>query len=231
MRFAIATVALAGAVMAGAHEEEAQSTVYSTEYYTITSCPPEVPDCPATSGAVTSSVFPVTTKTIYDTITRTVTDCPETVTDCPADATSIVTETVAVSTTVCPIDEAEPTEEPEPTDEPEEEEPEPTDSFVPSITGSYPPYPTSTLVTVAPEPECPSTSVKTIKTSITTVIPTIIYETVEVPCPTPSTSSTPSAGIPTGSQPTPSGPVTGAGAAIKGSAFLAAAAGLVAFLL
>lgn len=211
MRFALTAVALAGAVLA----EEAKSTFFSTEYVTITSCAPEVTNCPAASTVVTSSVVPMTTSTIFTTTTKTITDCPDTVTHCPADSTTVVTETIAVSTTVCPVEE---TETPE--------EPEETGSFVPSASGSViPPNPTTTLVTEAPA--CPTYSVKTIKTSITTVIPTIIYETVEVPCETPAPpKSTPSA-KPTGTQPAKPPVVNGAGA-LGGSALLAAAAGLVA---
>jgi len=43
-------------------------------------------------------------------------------------------------------------------------------------------------------PQCPTYSVKTIHTSITTVVPTVIYETVAIPCPTGKP-------IPTGSYP------------------------------
>ncbi|KAK3900488.1 hypothetical protein C8A05DRAFT_35871 [Staphylotrichum tortipilum] len=222
MRFAIATVALAGAVLAN---EEAQSTVYSTEYYTVTSCAPEVTNCPATATVVSSSVIPLTTSTVYATSTKTITDCPDTVTHCPADSTILVTETIAVSTTVCPVEATE-TEVPE--------VPSFTASSVSaSATGSpsgsvIPPpvVPSSTLVTVAPA--CPTVSVKTIKTSITTVIPTIIYETVEVPCPTSTPKATPS-GKPTGTN--PGTPIQTAGAATFGaSAILAAAAGLFALL-
>ncbi|KAK3295961.1 uncharacterized protein B0H64DRAFT_374114 [Chaetomium fimeti] len=240
MRFALATVALAGAALAHGHEEEAQSTVYSTEYYTITSCAPEVPDCPASSTVVTSSVVEMTTSTVYSTTTKTITDCPDTVSNCPADSTTVVTETVAVSTTVCPVEPTETPEVPEPTEtpgSPEETEtespetPEETETpEVPEPTGSVipPPAVSSTLVTEAPA--CPTTSVKTIKTSITTVIPTIIYETVEVPCETetPPAQSTPSS-VPTGTR--PGGPVETAGAATFGaSALFAAAAGLFALM-
>jgi hypothetical protein len=222
MRYAVAAVALAGAVMAS----EPESTVYLTEVVTLTSCPPEVPDCPATSTVVTSTVIPMTTSTIYDTTTYTVTDCPDTVTHCPADSTTVVTETIAVSTTVCPV---EPTETPEVPSETESESPEFTGSFEPSQvpSGSVIP-PSSTFITEAPA--CPTTSVKTIKTSITTVIPTIIYETVEVPCPTSTggPKSTPSS-KPTGTK--PGGPIATAGAATFGaSAVFAAAAGLFALL-
>lgn len=222
MRFAVATLALAGAAIAhGSAEEEAQSTVFSTEYYTVTSCPPEVTNCPASSTVVSSSVIPLTTSTVYATTTRTITDCPDTVTNCPADSTVLVTETVAVSTTVCPVGPEEPTVTPTWTWTPPSNG---TGSAIPN-----PPYPTSTLVTVAPE--CPTVSVRTIKTSITTVIPTIIYETVEVPCPTAApTSSAPSGYTPTTAKATPTGPVKGAAATLGGSFVLAAAAGLIALM-
>ncbi|KAK4157909.1 hypothetical protein C8A00DRAFT_11251 [Chaetomidium leptoderma] len=225
MRFALATVALAGAVLA---TEEAQSTVYSTEYYTITSCAPEVTNCPASSTVVSSSVVEMTTSTIYSTTTRTVTDCPDTVTHCPADSTTVVTETVAVSTTVCPVEPTPtgPAATASETEEPEQPEETGNPSFSPSV---EPPFPSSTLITTA-APACPTTSVRTIKTSITTVIPTIIYETVEVPCETAVVPpvSTPS-GVPTGTN--PGGPIQTAGAATMGaSALFAAAAGLFALL-
>lgn len=231
MRFALATVALAGAALAHGHEEEAQSTVYSTEYYTITSCAPEVPDCPATATVVTSSVVSLTTSTVYSTTTKTITDCPDTVSNCPADSTTVVTETVAVSTTVCPVEPTETPEQPEETATESPEEPTETETpEVPEPSGSFvePPVVSSTLVTEAPA--CPTTSVKTIKTSITTVIPTIIYETVEVPCETetPPAQSTPSS-VPTGTR--PGGPIETAGAATFGaSALFAAAAGLFALM-
>ncbi|KAL2271644.1 hypothetical protein VTJ83DRAFT_1015 [Remersonia thermophila] len=199
MRFAAAAVAFAGAVLA-------DQTVYSTEYYTITSCPPEIVKCPSSATVVTSSVIPMTTSTIYSTTTRTVTDCADTVSYCPPDSTKVVTETVPVGTTVCPI---EPTDEPEPTEVV-------APSFWPSG-GSI--IPAETPATTE-APACPTSSVRTIKTSITTVIPTIIYETVEVPCPTEAPTET-----------GPAVPIVTAGAASFGaSALLAAAAGLVALL-
>jgi hypothetical protein len=215
MRFAVATVALAGAVLA---HEEAQSTVYSTDYFTITSCAPEVTNCPARSTVVSSSVVPLTTSTIFSTTTRTVTQCPDTVTHCPAHSTVVVTETIAVSTTVCPVEATE-------TAGPTTTGPHSFPSASASGSGSVIPVPSSTLVTVAPA--CPTYSVKTIKTSITTVIPTIIYETVAIPCPT-TAKSTPS-GKPTGTS--PGTPIQTAGAATFGaSAVFAAAAGLFALM-
>ncbi|KAL2156140.1 hypothetical protein VTH82DRAFT_885 [Thermothelomyces myriococcoides] len=211
MRFALATVALAGAVLA---TEEAQSTFTSYEYVTITSCGPEVTDCPGSSTATAD----LTTSTIYSTTVRTVSDV-------------VVTETTSY-TTVCPVTSTEAA--------PEESE----TLAPPEYSGSYlppPPADSTTLVTAAPV--CPTTSVKAITTSITTVIPTVIYETVEVPCATsaPSNPLPPSAGLPPVSsstipgaeQPstTSSPPIVTAGAATFGApAALAAAAGVFALL-
>ncbi|KAJ4317290.1 hypothetical protein N0V84_007426 [Fusarium piperis] len=90
------------------------STIYATQTYTITSCPPEVTKCPVGSVttetvAVTTTVCPVsqefTISTVYTTKTATVTQCPPEVTKCPVG--SVTTETVAVSTTVCPVTKGE----------------------------------------------------------------------------------------------------------------------------
>jgi hypothetical protein len=102
------------------------STILSTHTYTITSCAPEVTNCPV--GKVTETVYtsttycPVdasevkatsapasktstaageyTTSTILSTKTYTITSCAASVTDCPIGK---VTETVYTSTTVCPV--------------------------------------------------------------------------------------------------------------------------------
>ncbi|KAK4461427.1 hypothetical protein QBC42DRAFT_347204 [Cladorrhinum samala] len=186
MRFAAAIVALAGAALA-----EDMSTVYSTEYYTVTSCAASVTNCPARSTVVSSSVFPVVPT-----------------------STGVPHFTNSSSTAV-----AEP---PYPT----------THKVEPVIlpTGGF-------QTTVAPAPVCPGHSVKTISTSVTTVIPTVIYETVEVPCPTggagvPAPSGVAPSG--TGSAPSvtqPSVPiVTGGASTMGGSIALAAAAGVLALL-
>ncbi|EMR63275.1 putative glycoside hydrolase family 18 protein [Eutypa lata UCREL1] len=97
------------------------STVMNTVTYTITSCAPTVTNCPvgsvttetiaisttvcpvtATSQQPTTEV-PVTTSTIYSTRVATVTKCPASVTNCPVG--SVTTETIAISTTVCPVTE------------------------------------------------------------------------------------------------------------------------------
>lgn len=253
MRFSVATVALAGTAYAAYQVEapEPESTVYATEYYTITSCGPTVTNCPAESTAVYSSSYPLTTSTIYSTNYQTKTE---------SDSTYVVTETIPIGTTVCPVEEGYqtsvyPTSEVYPTGYPSESAsavPYPTGSAsgypsgVPYPTGGYPtgegyptggessyptggegPYPTETVA-----PACPTYSVKTISTSVTTVVPTVIYETVEVPCPTASAGY--SVPIGNGSYPTATYPaqatVTAGAATMGGSVLLAAAAGLAAIL-
>ncbi|QGI89044.1 hypothetical protein CEK26_000259 [Fusarium fujikuroi] len=101
-------------------------TVYSTEVYTISKCASTVKDCPY--GSVTTKSYPVsttvcpiteehskptgyappeyTTKTVYSTKVYTVTKCGPEVPNCPYG--SVTTETVPVSTTVCPVTEEHP---------------------------------------------------------------------------------------------------------------------------
>lgn len=157
MRFATIAVAFAGAVMA-------ESTIYSTKYFTITSCAATVTDCPASSTQVHSSVYPVTTPYSNSTVTGSV---------------------------------------------------KPTWVLTPSAAAA-----------------CPTYSVKTISTSVTVVVPTVIYQTIAIPCPT---TASPSTGFPT---PSANGTVTKppvatvtAGASNMGSSlFVAAAAGLAAIV-
>ncbi|KAJ9290830.1 hypothetical protein DTO021C3_1424 [Paecilomyces variotii] len=63
---------------------------------------------PVASSAVDGTAL-FTTSTVYSTRTATITACPSTVTNCPARAktTYLTTETVLVSTTVCPITETQ----------------------------------------------------------------------------------------------------------------------------
>ncbi|KAM0705646.1 hypothetical protein Q7P35_007006 [Cladosporium inversicolor] len=60
------------------------------------------------SPATTSPVS-LTTSTVYTTTVDTITSCAATVTDCPAESQStvLITKTIAVSTTVCPVTETE----------------------------------------------------------------------------------------------------------------------------
>lgn len=215
MRYTAAAIAFAGAAMAHGHSaEEAESTVFSTQYFTVTSCAPTVTNCPARSTVVTSSVVPMTTSTIYTTKVSTITSCAPTVTNCPAASGTpiIVTETEAISTTVCPVTEG--SAKPTPTAPVVVPPPAGGNNTVPAV-----PIPTTAAATkpvpvttggVAPSVSVPATlatsaaatcggvSVKTISTSVTTVIPTVIYETVQVPCPTPSKPSATIPGVPTG---------------------------------
>ncbi|KAF9872667.1 hypothetical protein CkaCkLH20_09846 [Colletotrichum karsti] len=253
MKYSIAAAALAGAVMA----QEPASTVFSTAYFTVTSCAPTVTNCPARSTVVSSSVVPVTTSTIYTTKINTITSCAPEVTNCPAGSTVVVTETKAIGTTICPVTEtgakptptgpavvvpppaggnngttpvAVPTKSipaPGTTEAATKPVPVTTGGAVPSV--SQP----ATLISSPAAPVCPGSSVKTISTSVTTVIPTVIYETVQVPCATAS-SAKPSAGIPgtptngTAVPPTKT-PVTAGASGLSGSVVFAAIAGVAAY--
>jgi len=65
---------------------------------------------PKESPPVSSKQAPeLTTSTIYSTQYHTVTSCASTVTNCPAHSTVVVTDIIAVSTTVCPVEQAQPT--------------------------------------------------------------------------------------------------------------------------
>ncbi|KAM5343407.1 hypothetical protein ACJ41O_011944 [Fusarium nematophilum] len=97
------------------------STIYTTKVHTVTKCPPEVVYCPGEpyvtteTIAISTTVCPVTekphptpdytkwtTSTVYSTRVYTVTKCPPEVPYCPGEP-HVTTETVAVSTTVCPV--------------------------------------------------------------------------------------------------------------------------------
>lgn len=234
MRFTATAVAFAGAAAA------ANSTLLSTEYITVTSCAPTVTNCPAASTTVSSKVFEVTPSTVYTTTVKTITSCAPEVTNCPGKSGYVVTETIPVSTTLCPVTSTKPwgngTFVPHPPTKA-------TDKPYPPTTG-VPTYPKCDGVgCVVPslssvKPACPTYSVKTISTSVTTVVPTVIYETVSVPCPAtvPSPSGTGVPKPPVGGNATvpvtkPTTPVTAGAASLGGSAVLAAAAGLAAVFL
>jgi hypothetical protein len=213
MRFAVAAALFAGAVMAHDDVSSApESTLYTTKYYTITACPSTVTDCPA---KVTSSVIPLTTSTVYTTKLYTITSCAETVTNCPVHSTVVVTATEAVSTTICPVETVAKYY-----------------NTTLSPSKSYPTYETSISIkaplTTSTPPACPTYSVKTISTSYTTVIPTVVYETVSIPCPTPSKPSASYSANTTA--PSPSKPVTAGASSIGSSLFVAAAAGVAALV-
>lgn len=73
---------------------------------------PKSGPCTTSSSSTSTQTKPTTThtgkyttSTIYSTKTHTTTSCAKTVKNCPAESTKLVTETVAVSTTVCPVEE------------------------------------------------------------------------------------------------------------------------------
>ncbi|KAF5640659.1 gpi anchored serine-rich protein [Fusarium sp. NRRL 52700] len=138
MRYSTAAAAL---LASGAMATEV-SKVYETKRVTITSCGPEVTNCPARSTVTSNTVYPVppqvtsaeqgsetseevpevpetteaplTTSTIYSTNIRTITSCAPEVPDCPARSGTpvVVTETIAVSTTICPVESTGGSEKP-----------------------------------------------------------------------------------------------------------------------
>ncbi|KAF6800141.1 GPI anchored serine-rich protein [Colletotrichum musicola] len=258
MKYAAVALALAGAAIA---EEAAESTVFSTRFFTVTSCAESISNCPARSTVVSSEVVssvvpvittpavPMTTSTIYETRVHTVVSCAADVTDCPSRSTVVVTETKAVSTTVCPVTETgvkpsatSPVAPPAHTSKSEAVPPAPVPTTeaatkpVPATTGGVVPSVSkpATLISSPAAPVCPGVSVKTISTSVTTVIPTVIYETISVPCET--ASSKPSAtipGVPTGGNgtavPPTKTPITAGASGLSGSVVLAAIAGVAAY--
>lgn len=244
-------------LLATAVATEVQSTVYATEQITITSCAPTVTDCPARSTEVSSKVHSFTQSTVYSTDYETITSCAPEVTNCPAESTVVSSSSYSVSTTLAPIPDTSATPAPSvPAGSSPSGPQPPAGTGVPPVAssgavpgpsgpaGGVPSYvssssPVTTGVPAGPAGVCPTYSVKTIST--TTVVPTVIYETVAVPCAT-SVSASPSTGfsVPppagnngtvTGSTPTPTAVVTaGAGRTFGVSAALAGVAGLVAFL-
>lgn len=197
-------------LLATAVATEVQSTVYATEQITITSCAPTVTDCPARSTQVSSKVHSFTQSTVYSTAYETITSCAPEVTNCPAESTVVSSTVYSVSTTLAGIPETSVTPE-VPAGTPSAGTP-PAGTGVPPVASSgavpgpsgppagVPSYVTSSSPVTTGGPGapgggaggvCPTYSVKTIST--TTVVPTVIYETVAVPCgptgvpPSPST--------------------------------------------
>ncbi|KAK4114022.1 hypothetical protein N656DRAFT_565567 [Canariomyces notabilis] len=198
MRFAAAAVALAGTALA---HKGSQSTVYSTEYYTITSCAPTVTDCPASSTVVSSSVVPLTTSTIYSTTTKTVTDCPDTVTYCPpTTSTGSGHYSNTTSAVVSP--------------------PYPTKTPGTTLTSAAPVCPGTSVKTI-------STSITTVIPTVIYETVQVPCPTASGPASSPS-GYTPS-GKPTGTKP-PQPTFTAGAATLGGSAAFAAVAGLIALM-
>jgi len=186
------------ALFAGVVAAWDESTTYTTLYSTVIDCPSSVSNCPART---TSHVLPLTTKTVYTTRESTIYACPETVTDCPYKSATTTTVVEAAYTTVCPV-----------------EDHTTTPYYYPNTTTTAQAEPTATYYTTY-APACPTYSVNTIHTYVTTVIPTVIYETVSIPCPTStvSYSNYTTAPLPT---------YTAGASSFQGSVALVAAAGL-----
>jgi hypothetical protein len=205
-------------------------TEFSTLVYTVTSCAPEVTNCPAASTVVSSSVVPLTTSTIYATTVKTIHECAETVTDCPYESKTqvVVTETIAISTTVCPVSEATPAPShsapggyPVPSHSapggypvPSHSAPAPSHSAPAGYPVPSAPAPSSTAggnkpVYSAPVPapshpaeeECVPSKSTTVKTILhTTVLTSYETATIDVPCPSATAPSVvvPPPHVPTG---------------------------------
>src|SRR5687768_7889286 len=166
MRFSAVAVVATSAV---AYAQSPAETEYvtSTRVSTITDCPEDVPDCPARTSV---EYVPLTTSTVYATNVHTIIDCPEEVPDCPAHSTIVVTETVPISTTVCPVG---------PTDYPHPPPPTHGNGTVPEKP-EYPGKPEQPETPETPEtpekpeqpeqPECPSyTTTHITKEHVTTI--------------------------------------------------------------
>ncbi|KAG5971757.1 hypothetical protein E4U58_007232 [Claviceps cyperi] len=259
MRFTAAAAAvMAGSALAG----DAVSTDYTTELITITACPETVTDCPARSTQVSTNVRPVTTTTFMTTRVHTITKCAATVTDCPAHSIVLSTETVATSTvgpvttsTATPTAPAAAGTAPvgtAPAGGASDNYPAPTASGSKMCGGvpcppagsapaanppaTQPPAPVAPATTEAPA--CPAHQVTAVTKSYTTVLTSVEYQTIEVPCTISGSPSGPQGtGVPVPNSPygnstTPIAPIPTAGAAtLAGSAIFAAVAGVAAFVL
>ncbi|WQF85823.1 Putative glycoside hydrolase family 16, concanavalin A-like lectin/glucanase domain superfamily [Colletotrichum destructivum] len=160
----------------------ATSTVYETNIKTITSCAPEVTNCPAKdTPVVVTEVVPVTTTIcpVYDVPTQltisktevvTVTSCAPEVPNCPARTSTLTTQEIIPTTTAIPVESYVP---PKPT----ADKPVVTVSSqkpVDDVTTALTTYKTNivTITSCAPEvPDCPART-STIITS--EVIPTTV---------------------------------------------------------
>ncbi|KAM3436256.1 hypothetical protein MY4824_004407 [Beauveria thailandica] len=196
---------------------------------TVTDCPARS----KTTSVITNTV-PLTTSTIYSTKVHTITSCAPTVTDCPAHSTVVSTETVSVSTTVCPVAPATQTpglwnnstipvgpggEKPtgpgaeKPTGPgapkpsgPGGEKPSGPGGEKPTGPGAEKPTGPAQPPKSAgpPAPACPTHSVTAITKSYTTVLTSVEYSTIAVPCPTGGNPA-----VPTGANPGPGAPPSG----------------------
>jgi hypothetical protein len=218
------------------YEPPAVSTDYITKVHTITS---------ASGVAVTTSVVPLTTSVVYTTKVHTITSCAPEVTNCPAHSTVYSTETVPAYTTVCPVTEATPSATYGWGNGTSVVPPyvAPTAPGSQSSPGPYSPpaaAPTSVYVVPSGSPASPSvctgsSTVTAITKSYTTVLTSVEYQTISVPCPTGGAPAPSGTGVPPYAPPAGNGPaqppVPGAAASFTASAVLAAVAGVAALIL
>ncbi|KAL6909017.1 hypothetical protein GGI43DRAFT_165675 [Trichoderma evansii] len=269
MRFTTAAAVLATSVLA----QEPVSTDYTTELVTITACAASITNCPARhqTTSVQTNYIPLTTSTFYVTNVHTITSCGPEVTNCPAHSTVLSTEVVPTSTAVGPVTAyptVAPTTQvwsngtapqssavvPPPYSPPAVPQSSAAAVSVPAVsipaqapttgyaapTGGAPGAPVSSAAA-----QCPGSSVVAVTKSYTTVLTSVEYQTVAVPCPTAPAGGNPGngAGAPSGTgavPPVPTGPagngtavpppVNGA-ASFTGSVAFAAIAGAVAVFL
>lgn len=264
MRYsAVAAILATGAIA------QQTTTDFLTEVVTVLDCPETVTNCPAhskTVAHVTTNIIPVpqTTSTVYSTQVKTITSCGPEVTNCPAHSTVVKTETIAVSTTVCPVTATHTGSWGNSTVVVPPQGSETTTPGAPVTTGPWVGKTTevasqpatsvpansgpatsawvsqSKAVTTA-APACPTHSVTAITKSYTTVLTSVEYSTIEVPCPTAPAGGNPPVGTavpsspvtggnpPAGGNGTTSPPVTGSAASFTGSAVFALIAGVAAY--
>ncbi|KAH6606816.1 gpi anchored serine-rich [Trichoderma cornu-damae] len=269
MRFTVAAAVLATSVLAQEPVSTDYTTELITITAcpeTVTNCPAR-----QKTTSVTTSYIPLTTSIVYETHVHTVTSCGPEVTNCPAHSTVLSTETVAVSTTVCPVtatSTAAATTQgwsnstaavpPYPTGSPSSATPVTIPVYShPAVSSpvSYPVYtppgqavtsghvaPTGGVPVSSAAAVCPGSSVIAVTKSYTTVLTSVEYQTVAVPCPTGPAG--PGNGAPSGSGVAPPHPTSPAGngttgvpplgngaASFTGSAVFAVIAGAAALFL
>ncbi|KAM3507304.1 hypothetical protein MY10362_001830 [Beauveria mimosiformis] len=193
-------------------QEMTTSTVYTTATRTITDCPPSVTNCPARvvteTIALYTTVCPVTKtnhlppkptakpsqpteemtmSTVYTTKTYTITSCPPSVPNCPIG--HVTTETIFVSTTVCPVTKTD--EAPKPTATPSQPAQEMTTSTV---------YTTKTYTITSCPPSVPNCPIGQVTTE-TKFVSTTVCPVTDVAQPTHPAGKPPGGQQPSGQQP------------------------------
>jgi len=212
------------------------STVYATSIHTITSCGPEVTNCPAHSTVLSTETIAISTTICPVTATATPTVVPTS--QVWSNSTGVVYPTgpaggESSAPVSVPVYSIPAVSSPVYT-APAASSPAVTSGYAaPTGGASYPSGPAA--------PVCPSSSVIAVTKSYTTVLTSVEYQTVAVPCPTAPAGGNPGSPSGTGAappQPTgPAGngtigvpPVSGAGS-FTGSAVFAAVAGVAALIL